>query len=400
MPGLERPRAPSRASIARQALSVLAVAREVGDLGGCLAGAGEGVDGLAEQHGRGEGRGQVPGGAGEDPGGRGDRAGEGAHGAGDVAGDADPQRRGGDPAAAGAGEGLGGRDCPGGALGLAGQCLAHAEPAGRDLGGDGDGGALAGGGVAQRAGEAAGGGGLVVAGVAGAGDRPGPGLAAEDLAGGPVGVAADGLLVLALVGCVGREGGRRRGEVGGDRLGDLLDGPGEGFGELGGDGDDQGGGRGGVGVDAEDAAPAAGEGGPGAQVAVGGGWNSRQVARRRARLSVPMAASTLAVTGAVSSGSRMPASSRASRRAAAAPASRGLAGSAPAAVKSARMSLVAQARSQRRSPGRRPAWRASMRDSSSWRAAVHQFARRSPGRRTRVWAAWAHSSIRAPQVTG
>ena len=74
-------------------------------------------------------------------------------------------------------------------------------------------------------------------------------------------------------------------------------------------------------------------------------WNSRQVARRRARCSVPMAASTLAVTGAVSSGSRIPASSRASRRAAAAPASRGLAGSAPAAVKSARMSLVALARS-------------------------------------------------------
>ena len=67
--------------------------------------------------------------------------------------------------------------------------------------------------------------------------------------------------------------------------------------------------------------------------------------------------------------------SRASRRAAAAPASRGVEGSAPAAVKSARMSLVAVARSQRRSPGRRLAWRASMRDSSSWRAAWHQFAR-------------------------
>ena len=41
-----------------------------------------------------------------------------------------------------------------------GEGLAHAEAAGRDLGGDGDGGALAGGGLAQRAGEAAGGGGL------------------------------------------------------------------------------------------------------------------------------------------------------------------------------------------------------------------------------------------------
>ena len=129
-------------------------------------------------------------------------------------------------------------------------------------------------------------------------------------------------------------------------------------------------------------------------------WNSRQVARRRSRFSVPMAVSTLAATGAVSSGSRMPASSRASRRAAAAPASRGLAGSAPAAVKSARTSLVAQARSQRRSAGRRPAWRASMRDSSSWRAAWHQFARSSGGMRTWVWAAWAHSWTRAPQVTG
>ena len=79
----------------------------------------------------------------------------------------------------------------------------------------------------------------------------------------------DCLLVLALVGGVGREGGRRRGEVGGDRLGEYLDGAGEGLGELGGDLDDQGGGRGLVGVEAEDAAPAAGEGDPGAQVVVG-----------------------------------------------------------------------------------------------------------------------------------
>ena len=82
-----------------------------------------------------------------------------------------------------------------------------------------------------------------------------------------------------------------------------------------------------------------------------------------------MTASTLAATGAVSPGSRIPASSRASRRAAARPASRGVPGSAPAAVKSARMRSVALARSQRRSPGRRPAWRASMRDSSSSLAA-------------------------------
>ena len=82
-----------------------------------------------------------------------------------------------------------------------------------------------------------------------------------------------------------------------------------------------------------------------------------------------MTASTLAATAAVSPGSRIPASSRASRRAAARPASRGVPGSAPAAVKSARMSWLAVARSQRRSPGRRLAWRASMRDSSSsWAA--------------------------------
>ena len=106
---------------------------EVGDPGGDLAGAGEGVDAAPVQDGGGAGGGQVRGGAGEDPGGRGDRAGEGAHGAGDVAGDADAQGRGGDPAAAGAGEGLGGGDRPGGALRLGGQGLAHAEPAGRDL---------------------------------------------------------------------------------------------------------------------------------------------------------------------------------------------------------------------------------------------------------------------------
>ena len=58
------------------------------------------------------------------------------------------------------------------------------------------------------------------------------------------------------------------------------------------------------------------------------------------------------------------------------------------------------ARSQRRSPGRRLAWRASMRDSSSSLAAVHQLARWGIGRLSLVWAAWAHSWIRAPQVTG
>src|SRR5581483_1786036 len=61
----------------------------------------------------------------------------------------------------------------------------------------------------------------------------------------------------------------RRGEVGGDRCGEDLDGAGEGPGELGADLDDQRGGRGLVGVEAEDTAPAAGEGDPGAQVVVG-----------------------------------------------------------------------------------------------------------------------------------
>ena len=129
-------------------------------------------------------------------------------------------------------------------------------------------------------------------------------------------------------------------------------------------------------------------------------WTSRQVARSRVRRCGPMTASTLAVTALVSPGSRMPASSRASRRAAARPASRGVPGSAPAAVKSARMSPLAMARIQRRSPGRRLAWRASMRDSSSSLAAVHQLARCGIGRLSLVWAAWAHSWIRAPQVTG
>ena len=70
-------------------------------------------------------------------------------------------------------------------------------------------------------------------------------------------------------------------------------------------------------------------------------WTSRQVARSRVRRCGPMTASTLAVTVLVSPGSRIPASSRASRRAAARPASRGVPGSAPAAVKSARMRPVA-----------------------------------------------------------
>ena len=52
----------------------------------------------------------MAGGAGEDPGGGGDRGGEAAHGAGDVAGDTEPQGRGGDSPAGGAGEGLGGGD--------------------------------------------------------------------------------------------------------------------------------------------------------------------------------------------------------------------------------------------------------------------------------------------------
>ena len=103
----------------------------------------------------------------------------------------------------------------------------------------------------------------------------------------------DGLLVLALVGGVGREGGRRRGEVGGDRLGEYLDGAGEGLGELGGDLDDQGGGRGLVGVEAEDAAPAAGEGYPGAQVVVGDRVELAPGGPQPAEASVPMAASTL-----------------------------------------------------------------------------------------------------------
>ena len=83
-----------------------------------------------------------------------------------------------------------------------------------------------------------------------------------------LGVASHGLLVLALLGCAGREGGRR-GEVGPDGGLDLLDGLADRVEEVG-EVDIDRGGRGGVGVDAEDAAPAAGEPGHGPHVAVGG----------------------------------------------------------------------------------------------------------------------------------
>ena len=94
----------------------------------------------------------------------------------------------------------------------------------------------AGGGVAQGAGEAAGGGGLVGAGVAGAGDRPGRVLRPKTSRAASLGVAAHGLLVLALFGGAGREGGRRRGEVVATTASaSLLDGVGDGVGEVGGD---------------------------------------------------------------------------------------------------------------------------------------------------------------------
>ena len=77
----------------------------------------------------------------------------------------------------------------------------------------------------------------------------------------------------------------------------------------------------------------------------------------------------------------------------------GVEGAAPAAVKSSRIRRVTVARSQRRSPGRRATCRPSARDSSSWWAASHQLARAGGGGQKVLWAAWAHSWTRAPQVT-
>ena len=127
---------------------------------------------------------------------------------------------------------------------------------------------------------------------------------------------------------------------------------------------------------------------------------ARQIARSPSRRWAPMTVVTACSTGAVSAGSRMPASARARISAAAHPASRGLAGAAAAAVKSARISWVMVSRSQRRSAGRRVVCAVSMRDSSSMRAASAQAAVSAGGGVQRVWAAWAHSWIRAPQVTG
>ena len=106
-----------------------------------------------------------------------------------------------------------------------------------------------------------------VAGLAGAGDGARGGAAGEDLAGGAVGVDAGGVLGVAFGLPAGREG-RRRGEVRLDGGGDRVDGLADGVQQVG-EADLDGGGRGGVGVDAEDAAPAAGEADHGAGVVVG-----------------------------------------------------------------------------------------------------------------------------------
>jgi hypothetical protein len=111
-----------------------------------------------------------------------------------------------------------------------------------------------------------------------------------------------------------------------------------------------------------------------------------------------MTAVTAVATGPVSVASRMPVSARARIRAAALPASWAEAGGAAAAVKSPTTSWVMAARIQRRSAGRRVVWAASMRDSSSIRAACAHAAVAAGGGVQRVWAAWAHSWIRAPQV--
>ena len=229
-----------------------------------------------------------------------------------------PTRSGGagTPAAAGAGEGLGGGDracarCaweasalpmrsrPGGTfevvVTLSRSCLAVV--------------------LLQRPGEAAGGGCLVVAGVAGAGDRRGQGLVAEGVAGCLARAVPGVFLLLACLRRAGR-GGWRRGEVRLDGVADRLDRLADRVQQV----RDAGlgrGGRGGVGVEAEDAAPAAGQPGQGAGVAVGGlvglapgGPQPGQGDRADGRLD-------LGGDRGGSAGSRMPASSRARIRAAA-----------------------------------------------------------------------------------
>jgi hypothetical protein len=109
-------------------------------------------------------------------------------------------------------------------------------------------------------------------------------------------------------------------------------------------------------------------------------------------------ASAAAVTGAVSAGSRVPASARAASRPAARAASQALVAGLP--VKSSRISRVAAARSQCRSPGRRARWAASIRDSSSSRAALAQAAAVPGGGDHLEWAACAASWVSTPHSAG
>jgi hypothetical protein len=129
-------------------------------------------------------------------------------------------------------------------------------------------------------------------------------------------------------------------------------------------------------------------------------WASRQTWRSWPSFSSPMTVATALATGSASVLSRMPTSSRARIRAAADPASAALAGGAAAAAKSPTTIWQVQARSQARSPGRRATWRASIRDSSSARAAADQAALVPWGARQREWAACAHSCTVAPHKAG
>jgi len=158
----------------------------------------------------------------------------------------------------------------GGALGAGGDRLAHPQPSGREPGGDRGSGASAGGGFAQGAGEAASGGGL-------GGDLP------------------------------------------------------DGLGALGGDLDGGGGGRRGAGVDAEDAAPAAGEPRQGPGVVIG---DLQELAPGGAQPLQRVAAGDSLDQGGLAR-VEDPGVARVSTRAAE-PTSRGIEGAGPVLVKSSR----------------------------------------------------------------
>ena len=126
-----------------------------------------------------------------------------------------------------------------------------------------------------------------------------------------------------------------------------------------------------------------------------------QISRRTATVASPRTSVTTRATGSTSPALRIPASTRASSSAAARPASardtpRVRAGS--LSPDSSRIRWVAEARSQRRSSGRRATCTASIRDSSNSIAAATAPGGAPGGGSQIEWAAWAHSWTSSPHA--